>query len=90
MKKQGWHHQLNGHEIGQTPGDGEGQGSLASSSPRGHEELYMTWRLNNTKKHALLLDHIMPQGEGRHLQVRRRALSRTQPSSQTSSLQNCE
>ena len=24
----GRHHQLNGHEFGQTPGDGEGQGSL--------------------------------------------------------------
>ena len=25
----GWHHQCNGHEPGQTPGDGEGQGGLA-------------------------------------------------------------
>ena len=25
----GWHHQLIGHESGQTPGDREGQGSLA-------------------------------------------------------------
>ena len=24
----GWHHQLNEHEFEQTPGDGEGQGSL--------------------------------------------------------------
>ena len=24
----GWHHWLNGHEFEQTPGDGEGQGSL--------------------------------------------------------------
>ena len=24
----GWHHQLNGHEFKQTPGDGEGQGQL--------------------------------------------------------------
>ena len=22
----GWHHWLNGHELGQTPGDGEGEG----------------------------------------------------------------
>ena len=22
----GWHHRINGHELGQTPGDGEGQG----------------------------------------------------------------
>ena len=25
----GWHHQLNGHEFGQTPGIGNGQGGLA-------------------------------------------------------------
>ena len=29
----GWHHQLNGHESEQTPGDGEGQGSPACSIP---------------------------------------------------------
>ena len=28
----GCHHQFNGHESGQTPGDGEGQGSLACCS----------------------------------------------------------
>ena len=27
----GWHHQVNGHEFEQTPGDSEGQGSLACS-----------------------------------------------------------
>ena len=25
----GWHHQLDGHEFEQTPGVGDGQGSLA-------------------------------------------------------------
>ena len=29
----GWHHQLNGHEFEQAPGDGEGQGSLTCCSP---------------------------------------------------------
>ena len=29
----GWHHKLNGHEFEQTPGEGEGQGSLACYSP---------------------------------------------------------
>jgi len=29
----GWHHRLNGHEFVQTPGDSEGQGSLACCSP---------------------------------------------------------
>ena len=38
----GRHHQLNGHEFGQTPGDGEGQGSLACSSPWGHKEVDTT------------------------------------------------
>ena len=28
----GWHHQLNGHGFEQTPGDSEGQGSLACCS----------------------------------------------------------
>ena len=28
----GWHHQLNGHEFEETPGDSEGQGSLAWQS----------------------------------------------------------
>ena len=28
----GWHHRLNGHEFEQTPGDGEGQGSLVCCS----------------------------------------------------------
>ena len=30
----GWHHRLNRHELEQTPGDGEGQESLACHSPR--------------------------------------------------------
>ena len=29
----GWHHQLNGNKFEQTPGDSEGQGSLACCSP---------------------------------------------------------
>ena len=28
-----WHQQCNEHELGQTPGDGEGQGGLAGSIP---------------------------------------------------------
>ena len=38
----GWHHWLNGHEFEQTPGDGEGLGSLAYCSPWGHKELDTT------------------------------------------------
>ena len=42
----GWHHQFNGHELGQTPGDGDGQGSLVCCSPWGRKEPDMTELLN--------------------------------------------
>ena len=38
----GWHHPLNGHKFEQTPGDGDGQGSLVCCSPWGHKESNMT------------------------------------------------
>ena len=38
----GWHHQLNGPEFEQTPGDGAGQESLACCSPWGCKELDTT------------------------------------------------
>ena len=37
-----WHHQLNRRESEQTPGDSEGQRSLASCSPWDHKELDTT------------------------------------------------
>ena len=40
-------HQCNGHELWQTPGDGEGQGGLACCSAWGHKESDTTRRLNN-------------------------------------------
>ena len=33
----GWHHQLNGHEFEQAPGDGDGQGGPVCCSPWGHK-----------------------------------------------------
>ena len=45
----GWHHWLNGHELEQTLGDGEGQGSLAYYSPRGRKESDTTEWLNWTE-----------------------------------------
>ena len=45
----GWHHRFNGHELGRTPGDGEGQGGLACYSPQGHKESDMNGQLNNKK-----------------------------------------
>ena len=37
-----WHHQLNGHEFEQTPGDSEGQKSLVYCNPWGRKELDTT------------------------------------------------
>ena len=45
----GWHHQCNGHELGQTSGDGEGQRGLACCRPWCSKELDMTGQLNNNK-----------------------------------------
>ena len=43
----GWHRRLNGRDSEQTPGDGEGQESLARCSPWGHDESDTTEPLNN-------------------------------------------
>ena len=48
----GWHHQLDGHEFEQAPGDGEGQRSLASCSPWSLKELDMTQSPNNEQKQS--------------------------------------
>ena len=50
-KMVGWHHWLNGHEFEQTPGDSEGQGSLACCSSWGHSQ---TWFSNWTKTSCLM------------------------------------
>ena len=42
----GWHLWLNGHELEQAPGVGDGQGGMACCSPRGHKESDTTERLN--------------------------------------------
>ena len=43
-----WHHRLNGHEFGWTPGVGDGQGGLACCSPWGRKESDTTEQLNWT------------------------------------------
>ena len=43
----GWFHQFNGYELGQTLGDGEGQGGLACCSPWACKGSDTTWSLNN-------------------------------------------
>ena len=42
------HHQLNGHEFEETPGDSEGQGCLVCCSPVVHKEQDMTQQLKTT------------------------------------------
>ena len=43
----GWHHQFNGHELGQILGGGKEQGSLPCCSLWSHKETDETWQLNN-------------------------------------------
>ena len=45
----GWHHGLDGHEVEQTPGVGEGQESLACCSPWGNKDSDRTELLSNSK-----------------------------------------
>ena len=45
----GWHHRLNGHGFGWTPGVGDGQGGLACCNPWGHKESDLTEQLNWTE-----------------------------------------
>ena len=44
----GWYHRLNGRKFAQTPGDNEGQGSLACCNPWGGKESQTTERPNNS------------------------------------------
>ena len=41
-----WHHQLNGHGFGWTPGFDDGQGSLVCCSSWGHKESDTTELMN--------------------------------------------
>ena len=49
----GWHHQLDGLEFEQTPGDGEGQGSLVCCSPWGCKESDMAEATQQQQQHCL-------------------------------------
>ena len=48
-KMVGWHHRLNGHGFGWTPGVGDGQGGLVCCSAWDHKESDTTERLNWTE-----------------------------------------
>ena len=43
----GWYHRLDGHELEETLGDSEGQGSLVCCSPWGCKQSDMTEQLND-------------------------------------------
>ena len=44
----GWHHRIDGHGFGWTPGVGDGQGDLVCCSSWDHKDLDMTEKLNWT------------------------------------------
>ena len=48
----GSHHGLNGHELEQTLGDSEGQGSVACCSPWDHKEVDTTQGLKNNNEYS--------------------------------------
>ena len=58
----GWHHWLNGHRFGWTPGAGDGQGGLACCGSWGGKESDTTERLNWTE---LTQERVCPVGGGR-------------------------
>ena len=58
----GCHHQRNGHELEQTPGDGRGQGGLVCCSLWGFKELDMTERLNSNEFYQILLEYLLSSG----------------------------
>ena len=52
-----WHHQLNGHDFEQAPGDGGGPESLACCCPWGHKESDTPERLNNSNNYIYIHTH---------------------------------
>ena len=91
------HHWLNElKELEQTPGDGDGQGSLACCSPWDGEESDTTWWLNNNmfwggwnggRVHWLLQDSKSPGAEGaQRIETREGCLQHLEAESSESSL----
>ena len=60
----GWHHRLDGHGSGWTPGVGDGQGGLACCSSWGHKESDTTERLNWTELSLDLAFYGLPPRPG--------------------------
>ena len=55
----GWHHWLDGHELKQAPGVGDGQGNLACCSPWGRKDSDTTEQLNWTDGSLLFLEFLV-------------------------------
>ena len=55
----GWHHWLDGHEFGWTPGVGDGQGGLASCNSWGRKESDTTERVNWTNWTELKCSYVL-------------------------------
>ena len=51
----GWHHQLDGREFEQTPGAGDGQGSLVCCGPWSHKELGSSFQVSSVAQSCLSL-----------------------------------
>ena len=49
----GWHHWCNGHELGQTLGDGEGQGGFMCCSPWGRRVRH-DWAAEQQQQHSIM------------------------------------
>ena len=59
-KMAGWHHRCHAYELGETLGDGEGQGGLVCCSTWGRKELDATGQLNNNYTfHCLVYRHYL-------------------------------
>ena len=63
----GWHHQVAGHKFEQTPGVGDGQGSLACYNPQGHKESDTTKQLTGSKRKLKCMKTKMSQNVWFHL-----------------------
>ena len=55
----GWHHQPNGHEFEQTPGDSEGQGNLVCCTPWGRKDLDTTYWTTIARRMVSVLHELM-------------------------------
>ena len=55
----GQHHQFNGHELGQAPGDRDRE--VWRATVHGVAELDKTWQLNNINSHTHTPTHIYTQ-----------------------------